>query len=52
MSLSTLKILLFSDFFFNMLNKNVALSGFWQLARHWKEVNAAKLEFACEDGNL
>ena len=35
-----------------MLNLEVALSSFWQLARHWKQGESAKLELSCEDGNL
>ena len=35
--------------FFLVLNKNVVLSCFWQLARHWKEGNADKLELACKN---
>ena len=42
----------FKFFFFNILNTNLVLSGFGQLARHWKEGNAAKLVLACKDGNL
>ena len=33
-------------------NKNVVLSCFWQLAQHWNEGYAAKLELACKEGNL
>ena len=29
----------------------MVLSGFWQLARHWKEGNVDKLELACKDRN-
>ena len=39
-------------FRFKKKNKNVVLSCFWQLAQHWKEGYAAKLELACKDGNL
>ena len=35
-----------------MSNLDVAVSSFWQLARHWKSGQKAKLELACEDGNL
>ena len=35
-----------------MLNMDVAVSSFWQLARHWKSGEKAKLELACEGGNL
>ena len=35
-----------------MLNLDVALSSFWQLARHWKNGQKAKLELNCEDENL
>ena len=35
-----------------MLNVEVAVSSFWQLARHWKSGDKAKLELACEGGNL
>ena len=35
-----------------MLNLEVAVSSFWQLARHWKSGEKAKLELACEGGNL
>ena len=35
-----------------MFNLDVAVSSFWQLARHWKQGGKAKLELACEDGNL
>ena len=28
------------------------LSRFWQLARHWKQGDKAKLELSCEDGSL
>ena len=30
----------------------VALSSFWQLARHWQQGEAAKLEISCEAGSL
>ena len=33
------------------MNLKVALGSFWQLARHWKESNVAKLALSCEDGN-
>ena len=29
----------------------MVLSGFWQLAGHWKEGNVDKLELACKDRN-
>ena len=35
-----------------MSNLDVAVSSLWQLARHWKKGDKAKLEQACEDGNL
>ena len=35
-----------------MSNLDVAVSSFWQLARHWKSGQKAKLELACEDGDL
>ena len=35
-----------------MLNLDIAVSSFWQLARHWKSGEKAKLELACEGGNL
>ena len=35
-----------------MLNIDIAVSSFWQLARHWKSGQAAKLELECEGGNL
>ena len=35
-----------------MLNLDVALSSFWQLARHWKNGQKAKLELNSEDANL
>ena len=35
-----------------MSNLDVTLAGFWQLARHWKQGHKAKLELACENGNL
>ena len=35
-----------------MSNQDVALSSFWQLARHWKSGEKAKLELSCEDGIL
>ena len=35
-----------------MTNLEVALGSFWQLARHWKMGDTAKLELACEGGNL
>ena len=33
-------------------NLNVAVSSFWQLARHWNQGDKAKLELSCEDGGL
>ena len=35
-----------------MSNLDVAVSSFWQLARNCKSGGKAKLELACEDGNL
>ena len=35
-----------------MLNLDIAVSSFWQLARHWKSGESAKLELECEGGNL
>ena len=35
-----------------MSNLDVALSSFWQLARHWKQGDTAKLELSCEAGSL
>ena len=35
-----------------MLNLDVAVASFWQLARHWKSGHTSKLELACEGGNL
>ena len=35
-----------------MLNLDIAVSSFWQLARHWKSGETAKLELECEGGNL
>ena len=35
-----------------MSNLDVAVSSFWQLARHWKQGDKAKLELTCEDGSL
>ena len=34
------------------LKLEVALGSFWQLARHWRQGESAKLELLCEDGNL
>ena len=34
------------------MNLEVALGSFWQLARHWRQGESAKLELSCEDGNL
>ena len=39
-------------YFHKMMNLEVALGSFWQLARHWKQGESAKLELSCEDGNL
>ena len=35
-----------------MSNLDVAVSSFWQLARHWKQGDKAKLELSCEGGSL
>ena len=35
-----------------MSNLDVALAGFWQIARHWKKGDKAKLELSCEAGSL
>ena len=35
-----------------MSNLDVALASFWQLARHWKQGEAAKLELSCDAGSL
>ena len=35
-----------------MTNLELALGSFWQLARHWKMGDSAKLELSCEGGNL
>ena len=35
-----------------MSNLDVAVTSFWQLARHWKQGDKARLELSCEDGNL
>ena len=35
-----------------MSNLDVAVTSFWQLARHWKQGDKAKLELSCEDGIL
>ena len=35
-----------------MYNLDVAVTSFWQLARHWKQGDKAKLELSCEDGSL
>ena len=43
----------FSDKYqIKMLNLDIAVSSFWQLARHWKSGESAKLELECEGGNL
>ena len=33
-------------------NLDVAVSSFWQLARHWNQSDKAKLELSCENGSL
>lgn len=38
--------------FFCIKKKPLVFSCLWQLGRHWKEGNAAKLESACKDRNL
>ena len=35
-----------------MSNLDVALAGFWQIARHWKQGDTAKIELSCEAGSL
>ena len=35
-----------------MSNLDVTIAGFWQLARHWKQGNKAKLEKSCEKGSM
>ena len=35
-----------------MFNSKVVLSGFWQLAKHWRKDDADKVELACKDMNL
>ena len=35
-----------------MYNLDMAVASFWQLARHWKQGDKAKLELSCEDGSL
>ena len=35
-----------------MSNLDVALASFWQLARHWKQGDTAKLELSCQAGSL
>jgi hypothetical protein len=35
-----------------MSNLDVAVSSFWQLARHWKQGDKARLELSCDDGTL
>ena len=35
-----------------MSNLDVALASFWQLARHWKQGEAAVLDMSCEAGSL
>ena len=36
----------------NVSNLDVAVSSFWQLARHWNQGQKAKLELSCEGGSL
>jgi hypothetical protein len=36
----------------NLSNLDVAVSSFWQLARHWNQDDKAKLELSCEGGTL
>ena len=52
MTLGTCKKIRISDNLLKMLNLEVALSSFWQLARNWRQGEEAKLELSCEDGNL
>ena len=35
-----------------MSKLDMALASFWQLARHWQQGEAAKLEMSCEAGSL
>ena len=35
-----------------MSNLDVALASFWQLARHWQQGEATKLDVYCEAGSL
>ena len=35
-----------------MFNLYMALASFWQLARHWKQGEAAALDMSCEAGSL
>ena len=35
-----------------MLNLEMALGSFWQLARHWRQGETERLELTCKDGNL
>ena len=35
-----------------MSNLDVAVGSFWEIARHWKNGDKAKLELSCEDGSL
>ena len=35
-----------------MSNLDVVLAGFWQIARHWKNGDKAKIELSCEAGKL
>ena len=35
-----------------MLNLDVAVASFWQLARYWKQGDKAKLELVCEGESL
>ena len=36
----------------NMSNQDVVVTSFWQLVRHWKQGDKAKLKLSCEDGSL
>ena len=36
----------------NISNLDVAVSSFWQLARHWNQGDKAKLELSCENRSL
>ena len=35
-----------------MSNLDVALAGFWQIARHWKNGDKAKIDLSCEARSL